>query len=342
MIKKLVVILVLLISLFGCSSKSYTVESVDYKAILPSVENEGNYELLGFNDSEVFVAYNEPVCKIVKEYVTTDDGTTVTTEEVDSEVCTQCAVTIYAIDRETKGYRVVEQGFENHYIFHFHIVDDVYYYGLYWYEPETGVNTVDYYLDDLDASNLIFADEYTFWDGKRTVVGFVQTEDMNYVGVREDNNFYIHEISKEVISEKLVATNVDKQEYSYMFTTPYVLIHREDHVEIYSILDEKSYQLVEPTLSQVISVVDNKVYGYDGNGLCVIDLQTNQKNKIDKQSIAYTKDYLLFEDELWYIENDQYKKMKVDYEFKDRGGFYTYQDQMGILTSKGIEIVKVK
>ena len=59
MTKKLVVILVLLISLFGCSSKSYTVESVDYKAILPSTENEWDYQVLGFNDTEVFVAYND-------------------------------------------------------------------------------------------------------------------------------------------------------------------------------------------------------------------------------------------------------------------------------------------
>ena len=340
MIKKLVIVLVLLISLFGCSSKKYTVESVDYVSILPSIESE--YQFLGFNESEVFVAYNEPVCKMVKEYVTTDDGTTVTTEEVDSEVCTTCAVTIYAIDIETKEYRVVEQGFENRYIFDFHIVDDVYYYGLYWYEPDTDVYTLDYYVDELEASNLIFADEYTLWDGKRTVFGFVQTEDMNYVLVRKDGNLYINEISKTDLSEKMIATNVGSQEYSHMFTTPYVLIYREDHVEIYSILDEKSYQVVEPTLSQVISVVDNKVYGYDANGLCVIDLKTNQKNKIDKQSVAYTKDYILFEDELWYLENDQYKKMKFDYEFKDRGGFYTYQDQIGILTSKGIEIVKIK
>ena len=53
MLKKILIVLVLFISLFGCSSKKYSVETVDYLSILPSVENVYEYRVLGISDEEV-------------------------------------------------------------------------------------------------------------------------------------------------------------------------------------------------------------------------------------------------------------------------------------------------
>lgn len=338
MLKKILVILALFISLFGCSSKKYIVETVDYLSILPSVENAYEYRVLSISDEEVFVAYSQPVCKWIKQAVTFDDGTS---QLEDVEVCTDCVEIIYAIDRDTKEYRVLEQGFENYYVTDFRKVNDKYLYGLLWYEPETEITTELYYYDALDVTNKLYDSYYAIIEGMGNVFGSVVVDGVPYYTVFDNKDLYLYKIADTGVTKKLLATNVEKQWYSFMYMTPYVLIRKDGgFTDMYSIKDESFTVVKTNSLIQVISIMGNTVYGFVQDiGICTMDVLTGEVTPIDKKYVAYTENSILFEDELWYIEDDQYKKIKFDHPLKNPNGFYVYQDEMGIDTDEGVVII---
>lgn len=341
MLKKILIVLALFISLFGCSSKKYSVETVDYLSILPSVENVYEYRVLGISDEEVFVAYSQPVCKWIKQTVTFDDGSL---QLEDVEVCTECVEIIYAIDIDTKEYRILEQGFENYYITDFQKVNDKYVYGLLWYEPEMEITTELYYYDELDVTNKLYDSNYAIIEGQGNVFGPIEVDGVPYYTIIENKDLYLCKITEAGITKKLLATNVEKQGYSFMYTTPYVLIRKDGGVtDIYSIKDESFTVVKTNALIQVISIMGNTVYGFvQDMGICTMDVLTGEVTPIDKTYKAYTENMILFEDELWYIEDDQYNKIEFDYTLKNPNGFYVYQDEIGIDTDEGVVIIGLK
>lgn len=317
MLKKILIVLVLFISLFGCSSKKYTVETVDYLSILPSVNEDESYRVLGFDEQEVFVARDVPVCKMVQRWVTTDNGDTVITEPVDANVCTACAQTIYAIDRDTKEYRILEQGFNNYYVSDFVKLNDKFVYSLVWYEPDTDITTQDIYYDNLDITNQIFDTEYPIVDGMGEVFGPVVLEDVVYYTVIKDNDVYLNAITSEGVTERLVVENVDWQSYSYMYSTPYILTQKDGGTRVYDIQKDSFINIKGTSLAAVISIVDKKLYGYDDEmGFGYIDLQTLETVQMNKQYSCFSSNMVLFEDEIWYLEDNQYRKDKLEYEIK--------------------------
>lgn len=340
MLKKILIVLVLFISLFGCSSKKYSVETVDYLSILPSVDEIYRYQVLGMDDDEIFVSYNKDICTLVNESITFDDGSS---EVVEKNICNLVVDTIYAISIHTKEYRVVESNIGNNYIYSFYpINDDEYFYHTAWYDIENDVTISNLYVDKLDLSNAIIYEDKPFLDSSNDFLfGPNRVGEKIYYTSVENGDLVLYAISSaNDVTKTVIDKNVDYEAYVDMLNwNQYIGYYVEDKMYIYNIEDASYTMIASKEMKNVINIVDNKAYGYNHEQeFYCYDLQTNEMIALDKKPVVHQNDMILFDDEIWYVENNQYKKEEIEYKVKGQVSSVLYTKDCLVLVTDWLGI----
>ena len=340
MLKKILIVLVLMISVFGCSSKKYTVETVDYLSILPSVDEIYRYQVLGMDDDEIFVSYNKDICTLVNESITFDDGSS---EVVEKNICNLVVETIYAISINTKEYRIVDSNVGDNYIYRFYPMNDnQFIYGLTWYDVNEDVSYDNIYFDSLNASKpIIYNDEILEVSSKLPLFGASVLDGIAYFTRVENEELYLYAVSSpDDVTRKLVETNINYEEYTEMLPwNQYIAYYKDDGTIIYDIEDASYTMIPNKDMRWVISILDNKVYGKNHDDkFYYYDLLTNESIQFDENPVAISEEMILFDDEIWYVENNQYKKEEIEYKVKGQVSSVLYTKDCLVLVTDWLGI----
>ncbi|MBQ9841033.1 MAG: hypothetical protein IJO78_05510 [Erysipelotrichaceae bacterium] len=335
MLKKVVVILALLISLCGCSFKEYTTKSVEYVSILPSLNEEEEYQILAVTEDEIYVSLNQPRIQVFKEKL---DGEDVL---IDRVVETMCSERIYVIDNDTKEYRVLNHDFKEYSIVQFYVLDnDMYVYRVQRMDRETFTVYEDTYVDYLDMSNRVHGIEGQLFSVSLPTHMAV-SEDGIYFAIYENPNTVLYTIKKDGTFNRDVIAD-----YGYggkMQNTLYVwLKYTLPTAEVYDIEKGKMEHITERGFTDIVSHLGSVWYFVNEDGLYTWNEDTHERKGINKKYVMYTDDYVVFEDEIWIAEDDAYRK--VEFELSDglEDAFVVNDRAFALVYEDRIDIIKMK
>ena len=335
MLKKVVVILALLISLCGCSFKEYTVKSVEYVSILPSLNEEEEYQILAVTEDEIYVSLNQPRIQIVPEKLEGEDTW------VDSVWKTLCSEVVYVIDVDTKEYRELHHNFKDYRFMQFFVLDEnTYVYRIQHVDEKTFTVFEDTYVDTLDRSNCVHSIEGVLLSipfPTHMTVG----NDGIYFAVYENPNVVLYTIKKDgTFNREVIA------DYGYggrMQSTPFVwLKYTLPTAEVYDIEKGKMEHITERGFTDIVSHLGSVWYFVNDDGLYTWNEDTHERKGIDKKYVIYSDDYVVLEDEIWIAEDDDYRKVEfaLDGELNDslvvndRAFALVYEDRIDMIKMK--------
>lgn len=335
MLKKVVVILALLISLCGCSFKEYTIKSVEYVSILPSLKENEEYQLLAVTEDEIYVSLNQPRIQIVPEKLEGEDTW------VDRVWETMCSEVVYVIDMDAKEYRELHHDFKDYRIMQFFVLDEnTYVYRIQYIDEKPLTVHIETYVDTLDRSNCIHSQV-----GELLSIPFPTNmtvgNDGIYFAIYENPNVVLYTIKEDgTFNREVIA------DYGYggrMQSTPYVwLKYTLPTAEVYDIEKGKMEHITERGFTDIVSHLGSVWNFVNEDGLYTWNEDTHERKGINKKYVMYTKDYVVLEDEIWIAEDDDYRiieftfdgELKDAFVVNDRAFALVYEDRMDIIKMK--------